>query len=136
MGNGRPLRPLVSDVMDFGKDYERKTIPAGANIFIAGDRAQEAYVLLKGEVNIVAVNDKGETITLTTVKRGEMFGELALMKDDAKRSASAVSKTECQVMVVKNTLLKEKMERADPFLKYWVKYLGERVVDLSKRVQK
>jgi CRP/FNR family cyclic AMP-dependent transcriptional regulator len=122
--------------MDFGKDYERKTIPAGANIFIAGDRAQEAYVLLKGEVNIVAVNDKGETITLTTVKRGEMFGELALMKDDAKRSASAVSKTECQVMVVKNTLLKEKMERADPFLKYWVKYLGERVVDLSKRVQK
>lgn len=122
--------------MDFGKDYERKTIPAGANIFINGDRATEAYVLLKGEVDIIAVNDKGQTITLTTVKRGEMFGELALMKDDAKRSASAVSKSECQVMVVKNSLLKEKLDRADPFLKYWVKYLGERVVDLSKRVQK
>lgn len=122
--------------MDFGKDYDRKTIPAGANIFIAGDRAQEAYVLLKGEVEIVGVNNKGDTIVLTTVKRGEMFGELALMKDGSKRSASAISKTECQVMVVKNSLLKEKLDRADPFLKYWVKYLGERVVDLSNRVQK
>ncbi|MBM3513932.1 MAG: cyclic nucleotide-binding domain-containing protein [Alphaproteobacteria bacterium] len=122
--------------MDFGKDYERKTIPAGANIFITGDRALEAYVLLKGEVDIVGVNDKGDTIVLTTVKRGEMFGELALMTTDSKRSASAISKTECQVMVIKNTLLKDKLDRADPFLKYWVKYLGDRVVDLSKRVQR
>ena len=105
-------------------------------IFQSGDRALSAFVVLKGDVDIVGVNEKGEMVTYTVVKRGEMFGELALMQDGAKRTASAITKSGCEVMTVSREKVTEKMDRADPFLKYWIKYLSDRVVDLSKRVQK
>jgi CRP-like cAMP-binding protein len=118
------------------KAFERKEFEANAMIFQSGDKAQSAFVVLKGDVDIVGVNEKGEMITYTTIKRGEMFGELALMQDGAKRTASAITKSGCEVMTVSREKVSEKLDRADPFLKYWIKYLGDRVLDLSKRVQK
>jgi CRP-like cAMP-binding protein len=118
------------------KAFERRSYDAGATIFQSGERAKDAYVVLRGDVDIVGVNEKGEMITYTKVKRGEMFGELALMQDDAKRSASAITRAGCELMTVTQAKVKEKLDRADPFIKYWVKYLSERVIDLSKRVQK
>ncbi|MSO97429.1 MAG: Crp/Fnr family transcriptional regulator [Rhodospirillaceae bacterium] len=118
------------------KAFERKSFEPNAMIFQSGDRALSAFVVLKGDVDIIGVNEKGEMITYTVVKRGEMFGELALMQDGAKRTASAITKSGCEVMTVSREKVTEKMDRADPFLKYWIKYLSDRVIDLSKRVQK
>ncbi len=93
-------------------------------------------MVLQGEVEIVGANDKGETVTYTTVKRGEMFGELALMQPDAKRTATAVTKSGCELMTIGRDTLVEKIDRSDQFIRYWIKYLTERVVDLSRRVNK
>lgn len=123
--------------MDFAdKSFERKTLAAGATIFKMGERAQEAYVVLQGEVEIVGKNDKGERVVFTTVKRGEMFGELALMQNGAKRTATAESPKGCEVMLIGREKVLEKVDRSDPFIRYWIRYLGDRVVDLSKRLQK
>jgi CRP-like cAMP-binding protein len=131
-------RGLGNDVaMDFNdKTYDRLKFAAGSAIFKTGERGQAAYVVLQGEVEITAPNAKGETVTFTTVKRGEMFGELALMQSDAKRTATAITPNGCEVMTIGRDKFIDKMDSADPFLRYWVKYLSERVVDLSKRVQK
>jgi CRP-like cAMP-binding protein len=118
------------------KSFERRSYDAGATIFQTGVRAKDAYGVLRGDVDIVGVNEQGEIITYTKVKRGEMFGELALMQDDAKRSASAITRDGCELMTVTQEKVKDKLKIADPFLKYWIKYLSERVIDLSKRVQK
>ena len=123
-------------MMDFGKDYERKSIAAGTQVFKAGDEADEAYVVLSGEVEISTQNSKNERILLTTVTRGEMFGELALMSRGGKRSADSTAKTACQVMVIKSELLKDKLDNSDPFVRYLVRYLGARVVDLTTRIAK
>lgn len=123
--------------MDFAdKTFERKKFAAGETIFKTGERGQNAYVVLQGEVEITGPNEKGEMVTFTTVKRGSMFGEIALMQADAKRTATAVTKKGCELMTIGRDKLIEKVDGSDPFIRYWVKYLSERVVDLSKRVQK
>lgn len=121
--------------MDFAdKTFDRLKFSAGSKIFEVGETAQAAFVVLSGEVEILGRNDKGDMVPFTVVKRGEMFGELALMQPDAKRTASAKAKTDCEVMTVGRETLMDKIDRADPFLRYWVRYLSDRVVDLSKRL--
>jgi CRP-like cAMP-binding protein len=123
--------------MDFAdKSFERKKFPAGTTIFQSGERAKAAFVVLQGDVDIVGTNAKGERVTYTTVKRGEMFGELALLQADAKRTASAVTRQGCELMTISREKVADKIDAADPFIRYWIRYLSERVIDLSKRLEK
>ena len=118
----------------FAKVLERRPFPAGAAIFQEGQAAREAFVILRGEVDIVTKNSAGERVTLTTLKTGQMFGELALMAD-MKRTASAIARGPCEVMALSQDLLKRKLDEADPLLQFWISYLSERVIELSKRAK-
>ena len=59
-----------------------------------------------------------------------MFGVHALMAG-AHRTATAVRALGCDVLAVSEAKLKQKLDEADPFLRYWVDYLSKRVIDLS-----
>lgn len=118
----------------FKKVLERKPYPAGATIFREGDSAATAFVLLRGDVQISTVTPQGKTIPLTEIRVGQVFGELALMNPDARRTASATTANGCELMVLSHHMLKEKLEAADPFLRFWVQYLSERMMDLTKRI--
>jgi hypothetical protein len=50
---------------------------------------------------------------------------------DAQRGASAVTPDGCEVLAISETKLKQKLDEADPFVRYWVEYLSKRVIDLS-----
>jgi CRP/FNR family cyclic AMP-dependent transcriptional regulator len=119
----------------FRKVLDREVFPAGAVVFQEGQAAGKAYILLRGENEIVTRNAAGETIVLTKVHKGQFFGELALLMNST-RTASAVARTECEVLYIGRDKLTQKLQEADPFLRYWIQYLSGRVVDLSKRVQK
>ena len=116
------------------KILERKPFAPGATIFREGDIATNAYVLLRGDVQISTTNAQGKTIILTEIKVGQIFGELALVRPDAGRTATATTVQGCEVMVLSFKTLQEKLDAADPILRFWIQYLSERVIDLSKRV--
>ncbi len=116
----------------FAKVMERRVFPAEAVIFKEGDAAREAFIILRGEVDIVSVNAAKQRVVLTTLRKGQLFGDLALMAE-SRRTASAIARTPCEVMALSQEVLKKKLEAADPLLRFWVSYLGERVIALSKR---
>ena len=76
------------------------TIAEGERIFAENERAipllrrNKMYLLLKGEVGIVAGRKN-----IGRVRPGEIFGEMALVSD-APRSASAVARTACRVIAL------------------------------------
>jgi CRP/FNR family cyclic AMP-dependent transcriptional regulator len=117
----------------FRKVLDREAFSPGATIFREGQQASRAYILLRGEVEIVTTTAAGQQITLTTVHKGQFFGELALMSD-SNRTASAITRTGCEVLYIEQDKLTQKLGDADPFLRYWIQYLSQRVIDLSKRV--
>lgn len=59
-----------------------------------------------------------------------MFGVHALMAG-AQRAATAYTRNGCALLAVSESRLKQKLEEADPFLRYWVDYLSKRIIDLS-----
>jgi CRP-like cAMP-binding protein len=113
-------------VQSVWKGLDRKTYPAGATIFAEGDAGSAAFILLRGDVTIEA----GRQRALVELKPGQMFGMHALMAG-ARRGATATTKQGCEVMMVSEEKLKQRLEEADPFIRYWVDYLSKRIVDLS-----
>ena len=67
------------------KVLERRVFAKGALIFEEGHNAREAFVILRGEVEIISRSKAGEFVILTTLNKGQLFGELALMADRGVR---------------------------------------------------
>ena len=107
-------------------------IPPGTVIFREGNSPDYAYVVLEGEVEI-STSHKGERVVLTTVTRNQMFGELALL-ENTLRSATATTIFGCRVLRVNKRQLANKIQAMDPFTRYWVLYMSDRVKELSKKV--
>jgi len=131
---GRPVEDFKLSEQSFQKILDREAFPAGATIFREGQMAKTAYIVLRGEVQIVTVNAAGQEVALTTIKKGQFFGELALMSD-SQRTATAKTNEGCEVLYIEQDKLKQKLRDADPFLRFWIQYLSQRVIDLSKRAK-
>jgi CRP-like cAMP-binding protein len=117
------------------KVLERRAIPGESYIFREGEHAQAAFIVTRGKVRITTKGADGNEITLTEVGEGQMFGELALMSPDSRRTASAYAPEPCEVMVISQAKLKERLDAADSFVKYWIEYLSKRVIDLTARAK-
>lgn len=107
--------------------FSRKVYSPGAVIFRQGETALNAYMILRGEIDIWAVNDRGVQIHLYTMTKGQVFGEMALMTKGT-RSATAVARTECELMVVKAAQFEKKLQGIDPLMRLWIQTLAQRIV--------
>lgn len=77
-----PLETLQSDI-------DNQAYSAGTTIFREGAPGDYMYIVIEGEVDIIA---RGQVIR--TVGKGDLVGEMALI-DDSPRSADVVAKTDC-----------------------------------------
>jgi CRP-like cAMP-binding protein len=74
------------------KEFEE--YKAGQVIFEEGTDGNVMYAIKEGQVDII---HNGKTIE--TLNAGEFFGEMALV-DQSPRSANAIAKTDCKIIVV------------------------------------
>ena len=119
-----------ASVQSVRKDLSRRTFAKGATIFAEGEVGTVAYILLRGDVTIFIGFGTPQQRIVTVLEPGQMFGVHALMAG-AHRKATAVTAQGCDVLAVSEAKLKQKLDEADPFLRYWVDYLSKRVIDLS-----
>ncbi len=78
----------------FSNIERRERYAAGVTIFEEGDPGRYMYVVMAGQVEIVADGRR-----INTIGYGEIFGEMALI-DDSPRMAAAVALTDCELAVV------------------------------------
>lgn len=71
-----------------------KNFKAGDTISNEGDTASEAYILLKGVVDVRKKNKK-----IATLGAGNILGELALL-DNGPRTATLVCSTDCETLAI------------------------------------
>src|SRR5438552_19112842 len=73
--------------------------PDGEQIFAKGDPGNSMMAVLKGRITISAPSSDGRQVVLTTMREGDVVGEIALL-DGHERSADATAATDCEVLTV------------------------------------
>jgi CRP/FNR family cyclic AMP-dependent transcriptional regulator len=94
-----------------GKVLERKVFYGGTKVFKEGDLGDRAYLIQDGEVEITK-----NGLLLATLKKGELFGEMALV-DDQPRMATARAVTDVSVVIIGREAFREKLAKSDPFIR-------------------
>ena len=113
-------------------DLERISIQAGEAIFGEGDFCDRAYIVEDG---IVEISRKvgGEKMTLGTVERNGIFGEMALI-DESNRIASAVAVIDTVLIPVPKVAIQSILANADPLLRKLVSVLVSNARSLSDHI--
>ncbi len=115
------------------ESFPRRIVPAGEIVFFEGQLADTAYVILKGEAEVAALGN-AETRVINRMKAGEIFGEIGLLREDGKRTATVVSRDGCELLVIDRKFFEDSLTSADPLLRYVIGLLCDRLADLSSRI--
>lgn len=75
-----------------------RNYPAGTMIMAESQRGSDMFMIQEGVVKITKIVDGNEVI-LSILKRGDMFGEMALL-ENKNRSANAIAQENCTLLVI------------------------------------
>ena len=104
---------------------ERRHAAKGDIIIREGEEGATAFLIQFGSVQVFSMhNDK--KVVLSTLKMGEIFGEMSLLRDQ-RRSASVEALEDCNLIVITRQSLKEKAEKADPTIRAILAMLMRRI---------
>ncbi|MBI3890042.1 MAG: cyclic nucleotide-binding domain-containing protein [Candidatus Wallbacteria bacterium] len=92
---------------------EDVTIPNGHFLFKEGAAARSLFIIRDGEIEIVKESGTGP-VTLATLGEGEIFGEMAVIRD-TPRSSAARAKGHTSLWTIQREKL-DTLRRKDPVL--------------------
>ena len=104
----------------FSKSFDKGNI-----IFSEGQFGREMYIILEGEVEIFRTIDNKEK-TLAILKSGDIFGEMSII-DKFPRSASAIAKTNVNLLVINGILFIKLLDTNPEFSQKVIKMLINRI---------
>jgi len=100
---------------------EVATFPKGKVLFKQGEKGDAAYIVQSGAVGMYR-EAQGRKIPLATVRKGELFGEMAVV-DASPRMATAFTLEDSSVMIIPIDIMLDKLRRADPFIRAMIHML-------------
>jgi len=132
-----PKAPTYDPVMAmefFSSTGKAEAVAQGATFFAENDKgsrlllkSDKMYLLIDGEVSLAA---KGKTIA--TVKKGEVFGEMASISQ-MPRSASAVAKLPCRVIALDESQFQGALRKKPEFALMLMSIMIGRIRDALAR---
>lgn len=111
--NDKDLRPLLTHV-------RTQNIVPGTLVFNAGDPGDALYIVVDGEVTVLAANGQ----TLATLGAGDVFGEMALI-DGSTRKAAVQAASDATLLEISKPGF-DMLIAADPTLKAQVHQLAQK----------
>lgn len=112
--------------------FQRRPYEPGEPVFREGDPGDSLFVVEKGRVRIWTGDPDRPTI-LGMVEEGGVFGEMAIF-DKKPRMAHASADTDCVLMRMPATVMRESLYGADPLLRQLVQILIDNVRSMARRI--
>lgn len=76
-----------------------RRVPRHATVLQAGDRTDNLYLILTGDLKVEISDHEGREVILSMLGPGEMFGEMGVI-DDHPRSATVTTVEPCELIVI------------------------------------
>lgn len=89
-----------ADLRALASVMQRKTVAPNTLLFRKGEPGDTMMLISEGIIRIFLHDERGNEITLRTLKPGQIIGELAVL-DHKSRLASATSQTSLELFVLK-----------------------------------
>ncbi len=117
-----------------GRTMSAEHFPANAVIFREGDKSNEAYYVVSGNVEISIDTDHGPHV-LANLGPGEIFGEMGMI-NDRPRSATAIATESTMVEVIDEAVFEAQIIQRPDRLNSYLATLFERLrqTDLQLRM--
>src|SRR5579864_9448317 len=103
-----------------------RSFGAGAVIFKEGDEGSEMFIIIQGLVEIRKSTGGASNKILTTLKKGDMFGEMAIIEKQP-RSATAVAVQPTRALVLNEKLYDSMIGSNRDFARRMHRVLSERI---------
>ena len=128
--NLRPLQAKIVALMATLRSYA-----AGTSVMRQGEIGDEMHVIINGKAE-VRVNVDGESRPVRTLGRGDVFGEMGLIRE-AERTADVIASRDLEVMTLNEQFLNRVQRRypriANKILVNLAKILADRLQDETQR---
>ena len=112
------------------------TFPAGGTIIYRGDPGYSMFMILSGSVAATLIDNEGIEHTLSTMKEGDVFGEIALLTGEP-RTANVKAITEVRVVQMYQNIFNEMRGRYpelnNAFFRLLVQRIGDK--DINKQIE-
>lgn len=90
----------TAEVAAIVQNGRRRRFGRGETLFHHGDPADTLHLLDKGHVAVRALTPQGEQAILSVLGPGDAFGELALLHDTARRTATVTAIEACETITL------------------------------------
>jgi len=114
--------------VDLIRNYPKDTM-----IFSECQSGQDMFIIQDGQVKISKVVDGNEVI-LAVLKKGDFFGEMALL-EDKPRSASAIAHEDCKLMSVNRQNFNQMVATQPQLIARLTTTLAERLWAMSRQLE-
>ena len=106
------------------------TVQPGQPVFRAGDKGGVMFVLMEGTATVLVGGSVVEE-----ANPGALFGEMGLIDQAEKRSATVIAKTECKLVPVDIDRFHQLVRRTPQFASYVMKSIVSRLRRMNARIQ-
>ncbi len=114
--------------LDLIKRFTGHEVAPGTAILREGDPGRGLYVVLSGEVDVTKAQAGDEDVLLATLKAGEVFGEIALLKG-GPATATVTAARQCTILFLDKVYF-QRLVSAIPQIKHYFDNLSaERLAD-------
>jgi CRP-like cAMP-binding protein len=107
------------------------TVAPGQAVFRSGDKGGVMFVLMEGTATVLIGGSAVED-----AHPGALFGEMGLIDQAEKRSATVIAKTECKLVPVDIERFHQLVRRTPQFASYVMKSVVGRLRRMNARLEK
>ncbi|MCR4578912.1 MAG: Crp/Fnr family transcriptional regulator [Treponema sp.] len=126
------LKPRTHAVYYEPTDEQTREYPKETMIFTEAQSGSDMFIIQRGEVAISKVVN-GEEVTLAVLKKGDMFGEMALI-ENKPRSASAIAHSDCVLMVINRSNFNQMVATQPQLIAKLTTTLAERLWSMYRQL--
>jgi len=112
----------------------RHRFAKGEVIFHEGDPADTFHVIAEGRCAVRVSTPSGDVATLTVLREGDMFGELALLDAGSLRSAAAVALEPCATLSIRRADFDRLRDEHPSVTQVLMALLTQRIRRLTERL--
>jgi len=111
-----------------------RTYKKGEYIFLPNETSDKIFFISEGRVKVGSYGDSGKEITKAILGEGEVFGELALVGENARRDF-AIAMEDVETCIMTKAEMKTMMREHSSVSLFMMKVMGSRVLEMEKRLE-